>query len=224
MLCLDMLQHRREAEDTYLRSRSEAELGQCEEDVEAMLAFLNDSKLDESLSAEERRTFEIPLGEWKDDMYIDASWRVESLGVIVWALGLLPRLPGFDEPFGDELADVLDIESWESLVAEAKLRSASEIDRMRDLAALWNWRAQIGTPPYESEEDEVDVSEEAKSAHAIGMVSTLISGDLAVRGRAYHEISEDELEELGSIALERHYALNWLCGFAEDWDSVPTDE
>ena len=26
-----------------------------------------------------------------------------------------------------------------------------------------------------------------------------------------------------AAVVERHYALNWLCGYASDWDSVPTD-
>jgi hypothetical protein len=224
MLCLDLLQHRREAEDTFLRSRSDAELAQCEEDVQSMIAFLKTTGLEESMSEEEHRAFEVPLGEWKDEIYNDASWRVESLGVVAWALGLLPRLPPFDEPFGDELADVLDIDNWEELVENANLRPASDIDRLRDIASLWNWRAQVGTPPYESEDDELEIAEEAKNAHAVGLIGQLIGGDFPVRGRAYREISEDVLEELGSIALERHYALNWLCGFGEDWDSVPTDE
>ena len=26
-----------------------------------------------------------------------------------------------------------------------------------------------------------------------------------------------------SVALERLFALNWVCGYAEDWDETPTD-
>ena len=29
--------------------------------------------------------------------------------------------------------------------------------------------------------------------------------------------------DLTAAVVERHYALNWLCGYASDWDSVPTD-
>ena len=29
--------------------------------------------------------------------------------------------------------------------------------------------------------------------------------------------------DVTAAAVERHYALNWLCGYASDWDSVPTD-
>jgi hypothetical protein len=29
--------------------------------------------------------------------------------------------------------------------------------------------------------------------------------------------------DVTAAAVERHYALNWLCGYASDWDSVPTE-
>ena len=29
--------------------------------------------------------------------------------------------------------------------------------------------------------------------------------------------------DVTAAVVERHYALNWLCGYASDWDSVPTD-
>ncbi len=225
MLCLDMLQHRRDAEEAFLKSPSEDELSEREDDVEAMLSFLRESGLWEFLSDEEIRAFETPLGEWKDEQYIDATWRVESLAVITWALGMIKRLPGFDEPVEAEtLEDVLDIDNWADLVANAVLRDRDEIERARDIAALWDWRAQVGTPPYEEPEDEAEIAEEAKSAQEAGLISTLAQGDLVARGKPYSELNEDELEELASIALERHYALNWLCGFSDDWDNVPTDE
>ena len=50
-----------------------------------------------------------------------------------------------------------------------------------------------------------------------------IGGDFPVRGKAYRDLSEDEYNQATSIAMERHRALNWLCGYSTDWDRVPTD-
>jgi hypothetical protein len=36
-------------------------------------------------------------------------------------------------------------------------------------------------------------------------------------------LDADEYAAVTSSAAERHYALNWLCGYASDWDRVPTD-
>lgn len=50
-----------------------------------------------------------------------------------------------------------------------------------------------------------------------------IDGDFPAFDKAYREATAEESEVLRSIALERHYTLNWLCGMGEDWDEVPTD-
>jgi hypothetical protein len=72
----------------------------------------------------------------------------------------------------------------------AKLRSAEDIGRARDLAARWHGRArtrQLGEGD-DPQVERVDLDADVTAA-----------------------------------AVERHYALNWLCGYASDWDSVPTD-
>lgn len=52
-----------------------------------------------------------------------------------------------------------------------------------------------------------------------------IDGDFPAFGRAYSSISPEEWSIATSIAMERHKALNWLCGFAPGnrWDETPTD-
>ena len=49
------------------------------------------------------------------------------------------------------------------------------------------------------------------------------------RARQLGEGDEAQVERVAldadvtAAVVERHYALNWLCGYASDWDSVPTD-
>ena len=52
-----------------------------------------------------------------------------------------------------------------------------------------------------------------------------IGGDFPVFGKAFCEVSENELSQLTSIAMERHKAFNWLCGYApgNSWSETPTD-
>jgi hypothetical protein len=42
-------------------------------------------------------------------------------------------------------------------------------------------------------------------------------------GKPYAELTESEWSTMQSIASERWYGLNWVCGYAMDWDKVPTD-
>jgi len=46
-----------------------------------------------------------------------------------------------------------------------------------------------------------------------------------IPGKAYRDLSAHEWHEVGSIAVQRHFTLNWLCGYAPEnrWDETPTD-
>ncbi len=49
-----------------------------------------------------------------------------------------------------------------------------------------------------------------------------INGDYPARGKTYAQLTDDEWQELRSIATERLYGLNWLCKHSANWDLVPT--
>src|SRR5215831_1599573 len=65
---------------------------------------------------------------------VDAVWRGEALGTLLWALQLA-ELPPYDQPF--ETAAVLDTE-----LEGAELRDADEVGLERESARLWHWRAR----------------------------------------------------------------------------------
>ena len=52
-----------------------------------------------------------------------------------------------------------------------------------------------------------------------------IHDDFPAKGKAYRDLTADEWSEVRSVCAERHYALNWLCGYApgNDWDHTPTE-
>jgi hypothetical protein len=58
-----------------------------------------------------------------------------------------------------------------------------------------------------------------------GNLLVVSEGDFAVKGRPYALLSLEEWSEVRSISVERHRALNWLCGYSSnnDWDTTPTD-
>jgi len=65
----------------------------------------------------------------------------------------------------------------------------------------------------------------AQAAHQRGDLQLLIGDDFAVKEKSYAELSPAEWPEVRSISIERHRALNWLCGYSphNDWDATPTD-
>ena len=41
--------------------------------------------------------------------------------------------------------------------------------------------------------------------------------------KVYRHLAPEQHAEAHSLAVERHHALNWLCGAGESWDDVPLD-
>ena len=64
----------------------------------------------------------------------------------------------------------------------------------------------------------------AQNAAADGLFEA-IDGDFPAFGRPYAQLTADEWFQVTSIAMERHRALNWLCGYApgNKWEETPTD-
>ncbi len=65
----------------------------------------------------------------------------------------------------------------------------------------------------------------AEKAAEDGLFDRAIEGDFPAHGRSYAQLTADEWSAVSSIAMERHKALNWLCGYApgNKWEDTPTD-
>ncbi len=197
-----------------------------------LLAWLEHTGLRKDQSPEERRLCAQPLGSWTDQDVLDAAWRAESLGVLHWALGHVDSLPAWDEAFAP--AEVIPplrlLGDPGDYVAGARQRPPDELGRMRDLAELWHWRARTTqllhagdvTPPDGWTFEQI-IAVSAGRSHEEGDILEPIDGDFPVLGKSYAALDEDELAVVTSIAMERHLALNWLCGHHKNWDETPTD-
>ena len=168
-----------------------------------------------------------------------SSWRVEALGVLVWALDSRTDFPPYDRLAHETnleaniwklILDIssLDLREAQAFIAQAKLRDARAIRNSRDVAELWLWRARTTelqrkhVAPPEGMTFEGIIAEAAKAGEQDGLF-TAIDNDFPALGRSYAKLSETEWYRMRSIAGERLYALNWLCGYSDNWDTVPTD-
>lgn len=171
------------------------------------------------------------LGSWSRQEKIDVAWRANSLGVILWALSQFKELPHWDAEFTpQETIKQLNLFApTTAFLEKVSLRPDSEIGKARDLAEVWHWRSRIrrlqedGMKPEDGSDLMEIVRAATAAAHKNGDIPNPIDGDFPVFGKAYADLSQDEYYAATSIAVERHYALNWLCGYAADWDCVPTD-
>jgi hypothetical protein len=154
---------------------------------------------------------------------VDAVWRGEALGTLLWALQLA-ELPPYDHPF--ETAAVVEIE-----LEGAELRDAEDVGLERESARLWHWRARttelqstgrIELPERYASFDQL-IAATAMRGYEQGVLPPPMRGDFRAYGRVYRHLEPDQHAEALSIALERHHALNWLCGEGSSWDDVPLD-
>jgi hypothetical protein len=163
---------------------------------------------------------------------VDASWLAESITCLLWALGRLTTLPRYDEESGHEPIKLARAES-RALLSTASLRPKVEIDRQRDWAEVWHWRcrtrqlSESGRLPKTAGNgmtmDEI-IRLTSEKAATDGVFEAPIGDDFPAFGKAFSALSGEEFIRVTSISMERHKALNWLCGYAPGnrWDETPT--
>jgi len=202
--------------------------------VTALGQWMTAEGVREHLSPVERGWFATPLGEWEQQQVLDGSWRKESLGVLLWALSVLDRLPPYDREFPEDVHydNIGWLQSASSFFERVGLRQHDEIAHARVVAELWHWRARTRQlqemdpntrrVPRDFNFEKI-IRQAAEIAHQAGDIPKPIKRDFPAFGKPYARLTREEYSIATSIAMERHFALNWLCGYSEDWDSTPTD-
>ncbi len=154
---------------------------------------------------------------------VDAIWRGEALGTLLWALQLT-ELPSYDQPFDPEEVAAVELDG-------AHLRDAEEVELERESARLWHWRARttslqaagaLELPDRYATFDQL-IAATAMRGYEQGVLPAPVRGDFRAYGKVYRHLSLEQHAEAHSLAVERHHALNWLCGAGETWDDVPLD-
>jgi Domain of unknown function (DUF4272) len=177
----------------------------------------------QTLRTEVRSALEQVVRNADDAAVVDGVWRGEALGTLLWAVGLV-ELPPYDQPF--DAATVVAIDT-----GSGTLRPPEEIELERDTARLWHWRARtselqaaggVELPARYSTFDQL-IAATAMRGHEQGLLPAPSRGDFQAYGKVYRHLDHAERDEAHSIAVERHQALNWLCGLGETWDDVPLD-
>jgi len=158
-----------------------------------------------------------------DPAVVDAVWRGEGLGTLLWALQLA-ELPAYDTPFDPDAL-------LEATLEKARLRDAEEIELERESARLWLWRARttelqaagdVELPERFASFDQL-IAATAMRGFEQGLLPAPMRGDFRAYGKVYRHLAPEQQAEAHSIALERQHALNWLAGLGDSWDGVPLD-
>lgn len=159
------------------------------------------------------------------------TWRAEALVALGWALALVPELPPPDQPTDPSslLAGLPQpYDATDSFRRQTSLRPEPEIAHERERAEVWHWRSdladlQASASAGERRELAALVRDVTREATASGLISGSRAEDFVVAGRPFLTLPAADRELIAIVAEQRLHALNWLCGFGQDWDSVPLD-
>jgi hypothetical protein len=183
-----------------------------------------------------------PLGKADKQAAINAEWRTEGLGVLLWSLNRL-KLPPYDEMvsprksvravgLSDELLPEMHTAKALKLFRTAQLRPASEIDRLATQVTLVNWRVRT----YRLSDADAKAAEIDPNWHFAAYLRKHPSfkaawlqglrfekGDLAIGKRAIFDADPKDVHNCGSIAVEREIAAYWLRGDDPVYSQVRPD-
>jgi hypothetical protein len=177
----------------------------------------------------------------KMDQYarMAASWRMEAAGIMMWALNIIEEWPKIDEEISPELLKNVEVKRLGLFSKPFIMRSKKELNSKRNLIEFWHWRVRTrqlierGDPfptdetmkkaGWNSYDDVVRFS--ARAGKEKGDLADLIDDDFVFLGKAFRDLNAEEYQKATSIIMERHFAMNWLCGKAPGnrWDETPTD-
>jgi hypothetical protein len=212
---------------------AEALLRAFEEAREAIIEWVWAEELLPDLSLDEGLAVVTETGRLPDEIHADLSWNGEAAVPLLWALGLLDAMPPYDwnPPTPPIRQHVPPRQSIPGFIGSAKLRAQAEIEAARNVAELWHWRARTTQLQREQPGHMVAgdwfrrevLANVARSSAERGDFPAAIDGDFPAFGKAYTALDEEQYGFCARLAQARHRALNWLCGYAERWDAVPTD-
>lgn len=187
-----------------------------------------------AMEDQERVFMEAEITEIPQQKFVEANWLCESIFCLYWALGYISEMLAYDQRADPKSLNKLPVTgSVKNLIQNAKLMPLELIEKERDLAELWHWRSrtrqllssgQAFSLPQGLTIDKV-LELASDEAAKNGIIPPPIKNDFPAFCRAYRDLTDEQYSLASSIAMERHRAFNWLCGFAPEnrWSETPTD-
>jgi hypothetical protein len=192
--------------------------------------WLRSERLWDEATPGEQAFFKRPPGRPEPEDDPDVALVAESLATIAWGLALLPSL-AYNRL--TRLASLIQEipgpwESTSSWISKQTLRAEAEIARMRETHEVWHWRFEIevdrrSSTGHELIEIENLIRTVTQEAVAADLLARGKEGGFTIDGVAVTALAASDIAEHQLLTQERLIALNWICGFGDDWDNVPID-
>ncbi|HEX8914259.1 MAG TPA: DUF4272 domain-containing protein, partial [Humisphaera sp.] len=194
-----------------------------EETRQRLLKWVADVGIGDELEPDEWKALQRPIAKLDRQAALNATWRLEGLAVLAWALNRI-EIPPIDEQVdpGELLpaVGILDADRAAALLA-APLRPPAELNRYADHMFAIHWRLR----DFRLRPKAMNFREFAKTAW-FGPLDIegvrLIDDDLAVGDAPIASADPARVGAAQSGAMERHQAANWLRGDHPVYSCVDT--
>ena len=244
-LCLGALIVRGTLESAIQLANGHADSERFHELTNRLSRWLNEQDFTAQFTIDELDALSSAPGSWTEAQHLMQSDRVEALGILRWSLGIDDAVPNYDHPF--PLPDLQSMLGWPAnailspsqdalsgfpyngtdlLTGLAELRPLPAFLVQRSAAECWLWRVNMAnhqranpTPPA-GHDYAMMIGIGAEEARSAGAIGRPVKNDFPVQGRPFSEASPTLQTQCGRLAAARHLALNWLCGYASDWDKL----
>lgn len=178
------------------------------------------------LSAEEARILRTPVTELTEDDLDTCFDALSASAAIAWAVRVVPADTLSMLTSRDEEQRVLEWspKPWTKVrgaTRAARVRSDDELANEREKWDIVLWRLSLFQDQDDAQRDRAALAEATVEASSAGLLQTDGADFLTDAGVPFAQMTDEELSELEHLAEVRLRALNWVCGFGEDWESAP---
>ena len=173
----------------------------------------------------EEKILRTPLGGLEPKEVIKATWGVEGLAVLAWALNRL-ALPRHDEKVDSyAVTDSLWFlsEDANEVISTASLRSLAELEACRELLYAIHCRLRDFARNRSRKNFTTWVEKTWISTLRLDSAHMIAHDDLAIGDKAISEVEDNRLQECELITRERHRAIIWLFEGYPIYSQTPVD-
>lgn len=207
-----------------LLEQDDPSLPAVKENWRHILDWVKSLGMDEEIEPDEWKVLQRPPGKLDQQATINATWRLEGLAVLAWALGLC-ELPPYDQLVAHRTLlgslGILDVEIARSVITSPILRRADELQELNNQLFAFHWRVRN----FWLHPGAMDFAKFAREAW-FGPLDIrplrLLDGDLAPGECPIIKAPRELVQKTLSSALERHLAINWLTGGGDIYSETDT--
>lgn len=209
-----------------------ATVAEQEEIRRRMCALLKTNGYDVYMTEGEKAFMDTPARQARWEQTCSFSFQAEGIRPLLWAIGLVDGLLGYDGFDMEYYDDILMIgamdHNTESILSLCKPRTEQEIFAQCEIAMMWHWRAieARGEKPWKRNIEEVLTRIFGEEYRPLLQTMSKSKGryaDFLVRGKPVSQLKGRMRDDLELIAGWRQHAFEWLLREDEDWDEITAD-